>query len=376
MKARWIPLLLLTLPLVAFGQFSFKKGRSVFELSANFITYYNQRFYPDGTDDLKKNRFRLRDAQLNLEGRINGQFEVKLDIDFASVADLNQANNPTSNPLVNDAYIQYNAPFSTEIRVGFQKVPYSRNSMVPIIYQPFLTRPTLSDGDLFNRRDVGITWRSTLWNQRINLYAGIYNGTGQILRDNDASGNLEYVSRLDVSWPSRFRYREVDTKHIPIPQFQVGLNGRFSDQQIANDLDYPLFIEGQKLFYGLDAAFQYQGFSAQFEIHQGRYTPNDTNSALLFGQETDYFRAGGWMLSANYHIDRLNTVLAVQYVDLNPQDLVLGDDENTISYALVWLADGWNTAIKIQFMQRLQSELTGQPWKPHDLRLGFQYLFR
>jgi hypothetical protein len=174
----------------SFAQLTLGNGKHVLEITGSLSTYYNHRVIkPDATNQNKnKDRFRLRDAQLQLEGRYKNILEYELQVDFVDLASSATGIIDAENPGLMDAYFIYKGLKFVHIQVGYGKLYYSRSSMVPFVYSPYWQRAELVRGNLFSRRDVGVTLMKGFWRQRVNLYAGVYTGLGELsLRgDNDA----------------------------------------------------------------------------------------------------------------------------------------------------------------------------------------------
>ncbi|RYZ30006.1 MAG: hypothetical protein EOP49_40155, partial [Sphingobacteriales bacterium] len=198
MKTRFYLFALLGFITVSQAQLTLTNGNHTLEISGGISSYYNSRPLKDGEDDRKKDRFKLRDAQIQLEGRIGNTWEYELQMDFADqAANANGADFDPENPGLMDAYVIYKGLGFVNIQAGYGKIYYSRSSMTPFVYSPFWQRAELTRGSIFSQRDVGVTVMKDFWNQRINAYAGIYSGLGELSLngDNDASGQPEYAAR-------------------------------------------------------------------------------------------------------------------------------------------------------------------------------------
>lgn len=361
----------------AFAQYSFQKGKSTFEIEGVVAGFYNHRFYPDGATNEKKNRFKLRNARLRLDARLYPHWTLKLNMDFSGMAgtfDWNSSDNST----IIDASIKYDSPWNFDVTAGFQRVPFSRNSMTTIFDQAFLNRPTIADGSLFFRRDLGVTLHTRLWEERINIYAGAYNGHGALFPDNDASGNLMYAARADFSWPSRFRYNEIDRVHVPIPMFSVGGSAIYADKKLltgelgADPGDgYIRNPVGKNLHLGADFAFQWKGFSAQAEWYRGRHDLSNAADPLLNGKPTNYVQSGGWFVGGNYYIKPLKVLVAAKYDEVNINDLVDDDTQQTVWFGVNYLINGTKTMIRSEYRHNLDAARSGKD----EMRLGFQQTF-
>jgi hypothetical protein len=393
------------------SQISLTNGRHNLEISGTISTFYNQRIFTPGNPenridddtsrpfDKSKNRFGLRDAQLQLEGRIGHEWEYELQVDFA---DMINPSDIGENPGLMDAWVQYKGLRFLDIKAGYQKIPYSRNSLVPFIYSPFWQRSEITRGEFFSRRDIGITLEKSLWNQKINLYAGMYSGMGeQVLTqyggDNDPSGQFEYVVRADVAWPSRYRYRDYDVNQSPLPMFAFGLAGRSVKRTFSSFLpgdDYYLrVISGTRQMATVDFTFQYKGFSLQGEYHLARIIPtNDidpdadnnryreqrgTRDYKIGSLPTDYFMASGFLGTISYSNKKLKSIFSLRYDNFNPNDLVKNNTEETLSFAYAYQINGFNAMVKAQYWYRLSDRTNPLIQRFDDqFRIGIQFLLR
>lgn len=384
---------LLILGVNTYAQISITNGKHSLEISGAMSTYYNYRFYKDSLngkviDDYKKNRFKLKDAQFQLEGRYGNEYEYELQIDLADLANLGE--DPT-NPGLMDAYFKYKGFKPFDIQLGYGKTPYSRSSLTPFIYSVYWQRAQIARGDFFGRRDIGVTLSQDFWKQRINVYLGAYTGLSEISikGDNDASGKLEYIGRVDIAYPSRFRYREIDDKVSPIPMFALGINGRYANKVLPDGETFPSFstgefgtklISGKKTTIGADFAFQFKGFSLLAEYHRLKITPQDTTSSLLAGlpmsKTEGYVLAGGSILQMNYYAKSLKTIVSARWEQLNINDLIKGESQR-LSIGIAYQLKGFNSMIKAQYFHVLTEEDVVDPLKwTNQIRVGWQYLFR
>lgn len=376
----------------ATAQLTITNGVHNIEISGAITGYYNYRVLkPDATNqNMNKNRFRLRDAQIQIEGRIGRDWAYEFQYDIADLSQ-NQTVIDGENPGLMDAYVQYKGVPYFDIMLGFGKTPYSRNSMVPFIYSPYWQRAQIVRGEVFSRRDVGLTLSQSYWKQRVNVYAGVYNGLGEVsLRgDNDATGSAEFISRVDFAYPARYRYREIDDRHVPIPMFQVGANGRYTKRHLPEGGTFPPFasgefglnvFDGERYVYGFDVAFMYKGFSGTFEIHQLHGRPRLDTHPLLQGlpveQTQGYFLAGGWVSQLNYFIKSWKTIVSVRYEQLDLNDLISGNSER-FSCAVAYQLNGFNSMIKFQYFNIVKedSNMDALRWT-EQFRIGLQLLFK
>lgn len=368
------------------AQLTITNGDNSLEISGAISTYYNFRSLDSGIVEKDKNRFNLRDAQIQLEGRKGKNWEYELQFDLA---DLTQSSSDPENPGLMDAYIIYKGLGLVDVKMGYGKIEWSRSSLTPFIYSAYWQRAEFLRGNLASRRDIGIDLSKSFWKQRAKINFGIYTGLGEqsLGGDNDASGALEYTGRMTLGFPTQFRYREIDDRHVKKPMFGLGLQARYTERNLPQGEFFPAgaageygikVINGKKLGYGLDAAFQWNGISAQFEIQQFKMTPADTNSSFFYGysaqQTGGYFYAGGWTAQLNYFLSKLHIIASVRYEDYNVNDLLLGRNER-FSAALAYQFDDFKSMIKAQFIHIISEENIDAPdWK-QQFRIGWQYQF-
>ncbi len=377
----------------AYSQLTISNGKHVLEITGATSTYFNYRFYKDSLNGVpitnhKKNKYKIKDAQIQLEGRIGHIYEYELQFDFANMY---SAFSDPEEPALMDAYVKYKGLSWFNITLGYTKIPYSRISLIPSIYSTFWKRPLFASGELFSRRDIGVTISKSFWKQRINIYGGMYNGLGEVslTGDNDASGTFEYAGRIDIAYPSRYRYREVDTKISPIPMFAIGLNGRYANKRLPNGKTFPAYstgeygmkvIDGKKYTYGIDFAAQYNGFSFLFEIDQIKSILADTNSYLLnnlpYSHTKGFVRSGGYVYQLNYFLKKYHLILGVRFEETNISDLSEGVFQ-MLSGSVVYQLNRFNSMIKLQYFRVLSEEKYIDPinWN-QQIRLGWQFLFR
>lgn len=354
------------------AQYTFQKGNNILEVSGNITSYYNYRFYEKDETEKNKNRFALDFASLTFDGILNRQWNYQLQVNFADI------NAPEANEgFLMQATVAYNSlDDALEIDAGYDKIPFSRSSLVPKNDSPFLQRSEMSRGDAFTRRDLGVKLRYSLLNKRLNVIAGVYTGLGSqsLLNENDDGGNLESAVRFEYSYPVRYRYREIDLNTSPLPVFAVAVNGRYADKTTTTGIDYDyLTLDGIKKSYGADFSFMYHGFSFHAEALQMQMTPRDTT--LLLGKPTDFFKAGGVSFHANYYFAKIKSVFAVRYDEYNPQDLIKGDTQTTVGIAYNYLINGLNTVVKIHYFKRIRDKDATEVFTDDQVRAGLQLLF-
>ena len=401
-----------------YSQISINSGKSNLEITGALYPIFNLRFSPGSTTgptywpfnngqnaNLRNNRFEMRNIQLNLEGRYANTWEYQMQVNFAKLLSGDAGGDP-ENPVLMESSVSYVGSKYVKIKAGFQKLPYSRASLISYAQMPFIQRAEICRGEIFSRRDVGVVAYNSYWNQRINLFAGVFTGQGEsiLLGNNDQSGNFEFVGRAEFAYPSRYRYREIDDNKSPVPVVVVGVNARTntrSNPYVSDSLNYGLKnLQGTRNMWGFDVSAQYMNWSAQFEYHLMNLRPTVMKD---YGQGlekyTDFFNAGGFIAQLNYNLQPWHSVFSIRYDRFNSNDLVgsrkEGQDytfgvgsitgqtydsrstQENLSFAYNLKLQGWNSVLRAQFTKRLKKDET-LPGRLADdqLRIGWQYLFR
>jgi hypothetical protein len=364
--------------------FKISSGENVVKIGTIISSYLDLRQYPSGAiPDYTKNTAKLKDARIDIQGKIGSDYEYHLQLDFAAWT---SAYAPDGGPL-DDANITYKGFRRLfNINVGYGKVPFSLNSLVEHYESPYWERPEISKGDFMSRRDLGIKLYRAFWDDRIRAAAGIYTGTGEVVLGgtNDPSGAPEYIGRVEISYPEAHNEEIVDTKGLTTPNISVGLNGRYSKRDLPagtsflpgetgellnssdSAMDYKV-VNGTKYILGADVSILYRCFSLQLETDNLRGTPQNSNDPLLVGLPSSstggYFRAGGWYIQGNYFSKPIKSIFTFRYDGLNADDLVPGiistnGITNHWAAGISYQIKGYNSMLKAEFDQNLQFDPT------------------
>ena len=371
------------------AQVTIINGSNILEISGSISTFYNYRWSKTGELDKSKNRFALRDAQFQFEGRIGNTWEYEFQADLADFVSNTTGQPDAENPGLMEATATYKGLKFVNIKVGYGKLPYSFQALAPFSQSPYWQGTEVTRGDFFSRRDAGITLSKSLFKSRLNLDAGIYTGLGEksLIGENDASGAPEYVGRAMFCYPAKYRFRMIDFNHSVIPVFEVAINGRYTKRNLPTGTTFPpgstgaygiKMIDGEKYVYGADAAFQFKGFSVQLEAHQIKGIPNDTASSLFMGTPKSfnkaYFLAGSFASQVNYYLKPIRTVFSFRFENLNINDLEAGYTER-YSAACAYKFKKANAMLKMQYYFFGKEEAQADIKFKQQLRVGYQINF-
>ncbi len=362
-----------------FSQFSITKGNSGLDIDGYIITEYEKEFYPSGTTDMHNNKFTLGYAVLKFKGVSNRDLRYETEIDFSGLAaNPDNATMSIGDDFVKQFWVEYRGLKNVcDIKFGLNKVPFSHSSLTGEHNMIFLQRAYMIR-NAFNRRDIGVTLHRSLWYKKINIYAGAYTGMGGLSLggDNDASGNLEYVGRIEFSYPEKYKDKsEADLVHLPTPVFTMGANARYTEKSINTGKDLITMVDGKKTGIGGDINLKWEGLNINLEFDQFKIQPHATSPVNLENKQTDYYRTGGVVCMANYYFACIRSAFGVRYDEYNLNDLAIGDRQKDVCYAYNFFFNGWKSVFKIQYYQILKDPNTQALWTNNQIRIGYQFMF-
>jgi hypothetical protein len=376
----------------AASQFTFSNGGNVLQIGGRISGYYEYRDLKSGVTNLSHNGWAMKDGDVDVLGKTANHFTYEFHVSLLDIVNAAATQN-TADPAApgfKAAYIRYDGLKFLGIKFGFDKLPFALGSIMPEHMTPLWEHANLNGGDLFSRRDFGLTLNSSVAQNHINIYAGAYSGMGENFFEygNDASGTFEYIGRVEYCLTGKMKYRIVDEDHSAKPLFRVALNARYEDktqpagQTIGVDAPgkYGLrIINGKRLCYGGDATFMYKGFSTNFEVDMMQLKPADSTDPLFNGTPSSVNKgkvnAGGFVWDANYDFSKIHSVISARYEDVNVNDLVPGD-MHWLSIGYAYKVNSFASVFKIDYAIPLQEDSNSDPLKyTGQLRVGYQIVF-
>ncbi len=357
------------------AQFIIQKNENELDFSGLITTLYNYNHLLPGVDNHSKDALNLRDAQFTVEGSYKKKYEFKLQLDFANL--MANRNDPET-PGFMDAYMLYKGLKFMDIKLGYQKLPFSRGSLVSFAYSPFFHRAEIARGNFFSQRDIGLTLNKKMIGDRLRLYAGVYSGMGEqsLYTPNDKSGKLEYLGRVEFTNDPKLKYREIDMSHAEKFIFSLGLGARYAEKAHYTGNDYMIkTINGKKQTVGFDVFAMYKGLSVTFETDQIKMTPNTPER--LMNTSTTFFMAGGWLTQVNYYFIKLNSSVSYRYEVSNMNDLIQGLTK-MYSLGYDYYLKKYDSVIKVNYTRLLSQEtVPNVDTRNYDwqMQIGWQFIF-
>src|SRR5438046_1899066 len=146
-----------------------------------------------------KDRFRLRRARINLTGDFAEQFDFKIEGDFEQSDGLNSSRTAFE---ATDIFANWHQFPEAQVKLGQWKAPFGLEQTTPDTTLYIIER-SLPTGAITPERQIGVQlWGkpfTNVWPEQKDLltyYAGIFNGNGRNISNND-NNNFMYVGRLE-----------------------------------------------------------------------------------------------------------------------------------------------------------------------------------
>ena len=202
---------------------------------------------------------------------------------------------------------------------------------------------------------------------------------------------MEYVGRVEYSYPSKVKYNLIDEEMSATPVFRVAANARYADKTqpkgssiITDEPDAPgvygvRVFDGKKLAYGGDAIVKYKGFSATAEVHFMQLKPTNLTDGLYNGTDQSknksVVNSGGFCLGANYNWEKKHSAFSLMYEELNANDLYVGV-QDWLYLAYAYKFSGFNSVLKVQYYVPVTEDKAQDPLHyTGQLRVGYQIVF-
>ena len=268
---------------------------------------------------------------------MNGYAYTK-DLTYLLQVDFTQG---SSSKLLEHAYFNYRLLDEVQLLAGQTKIPFGRQWLNSSGGQQFVDRSTASD--MFRPGyDAGVKLNGDLLGGLTTYEFGVYGGVGQSTVRAASSNDNAIAARVTVNPFGKMAYSESDLDNSPKPLLSIGAN-YFGDTLKAtrtgttttletNNLNFAgtsgwlgkglssRFTSSQKIdvdTYGFDAAFKWQGFSAQ-----GEYLLGQANGR---GAKGEILRAQGFFGQAGYCIIPKTLEVAFRYSFVDPDRDTLND---------------------------------------------------
>ncbi len=355
-------LILFILPSLASAQLRVQNEKGFLDLKGRVQTGYTHRFLPEGDDDHKKDRFRLKQARVQAKGEFYRDYNFKISLELSRQA------------RAKDLNISWNPCESLELKMGQFKVPISKQRLQSSSRLLFVSRARVAD-DFVPGRDIGamLSWRSE--DDRYSFNAGAFTGRGSNTSEDDRHGLPLLAMRLEWTPLAKLKKGEGDVKRSR--RFALGLGADLAwskdgEPLGAPDKPEPLHsIDGRKLLYGADLTLKYKGFFLTTELRGASFKP----------EEGPEYYAAGWLFQLSYFMKSLRLEPKLAVSDLNPSDILEEDRESSLLMGLnFYPRKSHNLKLVLDYAQRFPEGSLGdwgaEGWAKDEIHLLVQLAFK
>ncbi len=278
----------------------------------------NVRLPGTTSDGQSKPSFRIRRAKTTLEGwfwKKELTFEVQLS--WAGP----EAGASTLTPL-EDARLTWDASKkgSFKVTIGQFKVPLGRQEMTSSGRLQFADRSLLS-GEFSRGRDVGIQVHGRVSNNKVEYFAGVFNGNSASRTSNDNT-KLQYNARVSVEPFGKVTLSESAFEGWDKPLLALAAQFENNDLSGATNL-----TDLNTTILGADLVYKYKGFSLFAEYFSRKRTPEaisggSSNSSGAATPSSGSYHSNGYNVQAGYFLKRDKLEIAARFAGYDPADKI------------------------------------------------------
>lgn len=328
----------------------------------------NVRLPGTTSDGQSKPSFRIRRAKTSLEGwfwKKELTFEVQLS--WAGP----EAGASTQTPL-EDAQLTWDASRkgSFMITIGQFKVPLGRQEMTSSGRLQFADR-SLLNAEFTRGRDVGIQFRGRLGNDKVEYFAGVFNGNSASRTSNDNT-KLQYNARVSVEPLGRVAYSEGAFEGWDKPLFAIAAQFENNDLSGATNL-----TDLNTTVLGGDLVYKYKGFSLFAEYYDRKRKPEAVSgpSSATSGASArsgGVYHSNGYNFEAGYFLKRDKVQIAARFAGYDPSDKVASNNHRETGGVFNYFVLKHTLKIAADF-RALRDDLVKETNK--ELRIQTQFVF-
>lgn len=268
------------------------------------------------SDGQSKPSFRIRRAKTSLEGWFwKKELTYEIQLSWAGP----EAGASTQTPL-EDALLTWDASKkgSFKVTIGQFKVPLGRQEHTSSGRLQFADRSLLS-GEFTRGRDVGIQINGRSANNKIEYFAGVFNGNSASRTSNDNT-KLQYNARLSIEPLGKVAYSEGGFEGWDKPLVAIAAQFENNDLSGATNL-----TDLNTTVLGADFVYKYKGFSIFAEYFHRKRKPeavSGTSSATSGAatQSSGSFNSNGYNVEVGYFLKRDKVEVAARFAGYDPSD--------------------------------------------------------
>jgi phosphate-selective porin OprO/OprP len=309
-------------------------------------------------------RFYLRRARMNVQGKFLDEFDFRIEGEFA--ASLAEASGNRAQ--LTDAYITWNHFDFANVRVGQFKTPFGYEQLSP---DPrlFTIERSLVNDRLTASRQIGVQVGGDLFDKKISYAGGVFNGTGANTSAND-NDKFFYAGRVSaVAWQGKLGDQDA--------RWSLGANAYTSnDTNLAGQAPEFGFdvvpsgtkdntLTGRRKAGGLDTQLHVGPFDLWAEYLRARFKPLDAIPSRRF--DTD-----GWYAQAACFVVPKTLQAVLKYDDFDPNLSLVSNSTRTWTLGANWFLKADDIKLQADY---LITDIDGAAAKNKKLLLRLQTVF-
>ncbi len=320
------------------------------------------------SDGQSKPSFRIRRAKTALEGwfwKKELTFEVQLS--WAGP----EAGASTLTPL-EDARLTWDASKkgSFKVSIGQFKVPLGRQEMTSSGKLQFADR-SLLNAEFTRGRDVGIQVHGRVSNNKVEYFAGVFNGNSASRTTNDNT-KLQYNARVSFEPLGKVAYSESAFEAWDKPLFAVAVQFESNDLSGATNL-----TDLNTTIFGGDLVYKYKGFSLFAEYFNRNRKPEalsgtSSNSSGAATRSSGSFHSNGYNVQAGCFLKKDKIEIAARFAGYDPSDRTPSNNRRETGGVLNYFILKHALKVVADF-RALRDDLVKQTDK--ELRIQAQFTF-
>lgn len=315
-----------------------------------------------------KPSFRIRRAKTSLDGWVwRKELTFELQLSWAGP----EAGTSTQTPL-EDAVVSYDASKkgSFKIAIGQMKVPLGRQEMTTSSKLLFADR-SLLNGEFTRGRDVGIQLSGRVANNKVEYFAGAFNGNSASRGTNDNT-KLQYNARVSIEPFGKVGYSESAFDGWDKPLLAIA--GQFENNNLSGATN---LTDLNTTVLGADLMYKYKGFSVFAEYFNRKRKPEAVSgsSSATSGtaaQGSGTFHSNGYNVEAGYFLKRDKVEIGVRFAGYDPSDSLASNNRREVGGVLNYFILKNSFKIVADF-RSLRDDLAKETAK--ELRIQTQVVF-
>jgi phosphate-selective porin len=309
-------------------------------------------------------RFYLRRARLNLQGKFLEEFDFRIEGEFAGSLGETTGNRAQ----LTDAYVTWNRYDFANVRVGQFKTPFGYEQLYsdPRL---FTIERSLANDRLTASRQIGVQAAGDLLDKKVSYATGVFNGTGVNTSAND-NDKWFWAGRVGaVAWQGKVagqdaRWSVGANAYTDTDNNLAGQAGEFGFDAVPGGARDNTFT-GRRKAGGLDTQLHLGPLDLWFEYLRARFKPVDAIPSRSFD-------ADGWYLQAAYFVVPKTLQAVVKYDAFDPNLSLAANGASTWTFGANWFLKADD--LKLQF-DYLLSDIDGVAAQNKKLLVRLQTLF-